>query len=74
MSSITYGSVGGCFEWSNNSSVVPVVVLDRYVGEYKAASGFSATFRRGDTTLFVKSIRPSGDPASAGQLFGEDRR
>ena len=29
-------------------------ILDRYVGEYKAASGFTATFRREGTTLFVK--------------------
>jgi hypothetical protein len=29
-------------------------VLDRYVGDYTAASGFTATFRRDGTTLFVK--------------------
>ena len=29
-------------------------VLDRYVGEYTAASGFTAIFRREGTTLFVK--------------------
>ena len=29
-------------------------VLDRYVGEYRAASGFSATFRRDGDRLFVK--------------------
>ena len=33
---------------------LPAAVLDRYVGEYKAASGFTATFRREGTTLFVK--------------------
>jgi diketogulonate reductase-like aldo/keto reductase len=33
---------------------VSAAVLDRYVGEYKAASGFTATFRREGTTLFVK--------------------
>jgi hypothetical protein len=33
--------------------------LDRYVGEYKAASGFIATFRRDGTTLFVK---PGNNP------------
>ena len=33
---------------------VAVPVLDRYVGEYKAASGFTAAFRRDGTTLFVK--------------------
>jgi aryl-alcohol dehydrogenase-like predicted oxidoreductase len=29
-------------------------ILDRYVGEFKAASGFTATFRRDGATLFVK--------------------
>jgi aryl-alcohol dehydrogenase-like predicted oxidoreductase len=29
-------------------------ILDRYVGEYRAASGFIATFRRDGATLFVK--------------------
>jgi hypothetical protein len=33
---------------------LPVDVLDRYVGEYKAASGFTAIFRREGSTLFVK--------------------
>jgi hypothetical protein len=33
---------------------VPVAILDRYVGEYTAESGFVATFRREGTTLFVK--------------------
>jgi hypothetical protein len=33
---------------------VPAAILDRYVGEYAAASGFIATFRREGTTLFVK--------------------
>ena len=33
---------------------VPAAILDRYVGEYAAASGFVATFRREGTTLFVK--------------------
>ena len=33
---------------------LPVAVLDRYVGEYKAASGFIATFRRDGAMLFVK--------------------
>ena len=31
-----------------------VAILDRYVGEYKAASGFTATFRRDGDKLFVK--------------------
>jgi len=29
-------------------------ILDRYVGEYKAPTGFTMTFRRDGTTLFVK--------------------
>src|ERR1051325_8053372 len=33
---------------------VSAAVLDRYVGEYTAASGFTATFRRDGATLFVK--------------------
>ena len=34
--------------------VLSAAILDRYVGEYKAASGFTATFRRDGATLFVK--------------------
>lgn len=34
--------------------VVPVAILDRYVGEYVAENGFVASFRRDGTTLFVK--------------------
>ncbi|MES2523030.1 MAG: aldo/keto reductase [Gemmatimonadota bacterium] len=34
---------------------VPAQTLDRYVGEYVAASGFTATFRRDGEKLFVKS-------------------
>ena len=34
--------------------VLPVAILDRYVGEYRAASGFTATFRRDGETLYVK--------------------
>ena len=33
---------------------LPAAVLDRYVGEYRAASGFTATFRREGDRLFVK--------------------
>jgi hypothetical protein len=33
---------------------LPVAVIDRYVGEYKAASGFTVTIRRDGATLFVK--------------------
>ena len=42
--------------------VLPVAVLDRYVGEYKAASGFTAIFRRDGTSLFVK---PGANPEIA---------
>ena len=34
--------------------VLSAAILDRYVGEYKAATGFTATFRRDGATLFVK--------------------
>jgi hypothetical protein len=34
--------------------VLSAAILDRYVGEYKAASGFTATFRRDGDRLFVK--------------------
>ena len=33
---------------------LPAAVLDRYVGEYKAPSGFTATFRRDGETLYAK--------------------
>jgi hypothetical protein len=38
---------------------LPVAILDRYVGEYKAASGFTATFRREGDKLLVK---PGANP------------
>jgi aryl-alcohol dehydrogenase-like predicted oxidoreductase len=38
---------------------VSAAVLDRYVGEYKAASGFTATFRRDGDKLVVK---PGNNP------------
>jgi aryl-alcohol dehydrogenase-like predicted oxidoreductase len=34
--------------------VLPAAILDRYVGEYKAESGFTMTFRRDGATLFAK--------------------
>jgi aryl-alcohol dehydrogenase-like predicted oxidoreductase len=34
--------------------VLPAAILDRYVGEYKAESGLTATFRRDGETLYVK--------------------
>jgi hypothetical protein len=42
--------------------VLPEAVLERYIGEYKAASGFTATFRRDGATLFVK---PGTNPETA---------
>lgn len=41
---------------------MPLAVLERYVGEYKAASGFSATFRRDGAALLVK---PGNNPEVA---------
>ena len=38
---------------------LPAAVLERYVGEYKAASGFTAIFRRDGDKLFVK---PGNNP------------
>jgi hypothetical protein len=42
--------------------VVSTAILDRYVGEYTAASGFVARFRRDGTTLFVT---PGANPEEA---------
>jgi aryl-alcohol dehydrogenase-like predicted oxidoreductase len=42
--------------------VLSAAVLDRYVGEYKAASGFTATFRRDGDKLIVK---PGNNPEAA---------
>lgn len=42
--------------------VVATAILDRYVGEYKAASGFTAIFRREGDKLFVK---PGNNPEVA---------
>ena len=33
---------------------LPIAVIDRYVGEYKSASGLTVTIRRDGATLFVK--------------------
>ena len=44
---------------------VPVAILDRYVGEYKAASGFTAIFRRDGDKLFVKPGNNSEGPLNA---------
>jgi aryl-alcohol dehydrogenase-like predicted oxidoreductase len=38
---------------------LPLAVIERYVGEYTAASGFAVTIRREGTTLFVK---PGANP------------
>jgi hypothetical protein len=44
---------------------VSAAVLDRYVGEYKAASGLTATFRRDGARLFVKPGTNPEVPLSA---------
>lgn len=49
---------------------LPVAVLDRYVGEYKAASGFTATFRRDGATLYVK---PGSNPEAPLNARSETR-
>ena len=49
---------------------LPVAVLERYVGEYKAASGFTATFRRDGDKLFVK---PGTNPEAALNARSETR-
>ena len=41
---------------------LPAAVLDRYVGEYASASGFTATFRRDGDKLIVK---PGNNPEAA---------
>ena len=41
---------------------VPEAILDRYAGEYKAGSGFTAIFRREGDKLFVK---PGNNPETA---------
>ena len=46
---------------------LPAAILDRYVGEYKAASGFTATFRREGDKLFVKPGDNPEAPLSRGQ-------
>jgi hypothetical protein len=42
--------------------VLSAAIVDRYVGEYKASGGFTATFRRDGATLFVK---PGTNPETA---------
>jgi diketogulonate reductase-like aldo/keto reductase len=49
---------------------LPVAVLDRYVGEYKAESGFTATFRRDGDRLFVK---PGANPEAPLNARSETR-
>ena len=50
-------------------------VLDRYVGEYKAASGFTATFRRDGATLFVKpGTNPEAPLAARSETRFQDPR
>ena len=49
---------------------VAAAVLDRYVGEYKAASGFTAIFRRDGERLFVK---PGNNPEAPLNARSETR-
>jgi aryl-alcohol dehydrogenase-like predicted oxidoreductase len=49
---------------------LPAAVLDRYVGEYKAASGFTAIFRRDGDRLFVK---PGNNPEAPLNARSETR-
>jgi hypothetical protein len=49
---------------------LPVAILERYVGEYKAASGFTATFRRDGDRLIVK---PGNNPETALTARSETR-
>ena len=49
---------------------VAAAILDRYVGEYKAASGFTAVFRRDGERLFVK---PGNNPEAPLNARSETR-
>ena len=49
---------------------LPVAILERYVGEYKAASGFTATIRRDGDRLFVK---PGNNPEAPLNARSETR-
>ena len=49
---------------------LPVAVLERYVGEYRAASGFTAVFRRDGDKLFLK---PGPNPEVALNARSETR-
>ena len=51
-------------------SALPVAVLDRYVGEYMAASGFTAFVRREGDKLFVK---PGNNPEAPLNARSETR-
>jgi aryl-alcohol dehydrogenase-like predicted oxidoreductase len=54
---------------------LPAAVLDRYVGEYKAASGFTVTIRRDGTTLFVKpGTNPEAPLAARSETRFQDPR
>ena len=58
-----------------NPAAVPGIalsaaILDRYVGEFRAASGFTATFRRDGDRLFVK---PGSNPETALNARSETR-
>ena len=55
--------------------VLPAALLDRYVGEYKAASGFTMTFRRDGATLFAKpGTNPEAPLAARSETHFSDPR
>jgi diketogulonate reductase-like aldo/keto reductase len=54
---------------------LPAAVLDRYVGEYAAASGFTATFRReGDRLLVKPGPNPEAPLAARSETRFQDPR
>jgi diketogulonate reductase-like aldo/keto reductase len=55
--------------------VLSADILDRYVGEYRAASGFTMVFRRDGTTLFVKpGTNPEGPLVARSETLFSDPR
>jgi hypothetical protein len=55
--------------------VLPTAVLDRYVGEYASASGFTAIFRRDGDKLIVKpGTNPEADLIARSETRFQDPR
>jgi aryl-alcohol dehydrogenase-like predicted oxidoreductase len=55
--------------------VLSADILDRYVGEYRAASGFTMVFRRDGTTLLVKpGTHPEGPLVARSETLFSDPR